>query len=73
MDKNQQFTESVTKMEAMSHSIATLLNGKMTKGESVMVLTITLDTFLQTCEKSYLKDYEKIKNTMREAGILKLV
>lgn len=71
--QDQQFQQSVTKMEAMSHSIAAILNDKMTTGESVMVLTITLDSLLQTCDKSFLKEYAKVKNTMREAGILKSV
>lgn len=74
MNKDQQFKQSVEKMEKVSRAIVSgLSESELTKGESVMVLTITLDTFLQTCDKAYLKDYEKIKNTMREAGILKSV
>jgi hypothetical protein len=63
--------ESVDSMQETSKFIAMTLNEIHNKNEILVILMITLDSFLQQCDDETRTKFNEVKDVMKKNGVIK--
>lgn len=67
------FNDQIDNMKSTSDKLAILLNGLHNRNESLVILMITLDAFLEHSGEETIKTFNEIRAMMKKSGILKHV